>query len=225
MNFDKRKTIVFLGDSVTEGCFELYPTEYGFDTYRRPEKCFVTKVKSLLEKKYGVENINVINSGISGDSTKKALQRFESDVLRYSPDIVVTATGLNDVFRADLNDGYAKLYRELAERVLACGAKHIVMTPNMMNTYVHEKTIPCSMKAAHGTMEKQNDGTLDKIVEIQKKTADEFGAAICDVYLFWKNLYYSGVDTTELLSNYINHPCEKMHDEAARLILETLEKL
>lgn len=223
MKFDRRKTIVFLGDSVTEGCFALYPTDYGFDTFREPEKCFVTKVKNALTVKYGEENVNVINAGVSGDTTMKALLRFERDVMQYSPDVVVTATGLNDIFR-DMNT-YAECYRELAERVKGSGAKHIVMTPNMLNTYVHPETLPCSLKVASSTVEKQKDGTLDSIVEIQRKTATEFGAALCDVYLFWKKLYSSGVDTTALLANYINHPCEEMHGEAARLVLDVIESL
>ena len=220
---DVKTTIVFLGDSVTEGCFELYPTEYGFDTFRRPEKCFATKTKAMLEAKYGAENIKVINAGISGDSTLKALNRFETDVLPHSPDIVVTATGLNDIFRG--SEGFETYYRELSDKVKACGAKQIVMTPNMMNTYVHPDTLPCSLKVANATAEKQNNGTLDAIADTERNIAAENGAAVCDVYLFWKNLYNSGEDTTVLLSNYINHPNEKMHETAAKLVFDTIVSL
>ena len=217
------KTIVFLGDSVTEGCFELYPTDYGFDTYREPEKCYVSKVKAGLASRYGEGRVNVVNAGISGDSTAKAMLRFEKDVLPYSPDIVVTATGLNDVFKKI--EDFSSNYRLLCDKIKACGARQIVMTPNMMNTYVHPDTIPCALKAATATAGKQNDGTLDAIVNEEKRLAAEYNAVICDVYLFWKNLYNGGEDTTVLLSNLINHPNEKMHDAAAKLMLEAIDKL
>lgn len=223
MDFASSKTIVFLGDSVTEGCFGLYPTDYGFDTYREPEKCFVFKAKTMLCKKYGEENVRIINSGVSGDSTAKATLRIEQDVFAYHPDVVVVGTGLNDIFKqeAQARENYEILISSLEK----CGAKLVIMTPNMMNTYVHERTIPCALKAAGTTAEKQNDGTLDRLVEMERTVARERGHAVCDVYLYWKNLYSSGEDVTELLINYVNHPCEKMHDVAAEMIVRTIEAL
>ena len=53
MNFETPKKIVFFGDSVTEGCFELYPASYGFDTVRRPEKAYPAIVTRALKEKYG----------------------------------------------------------------------------------------------------------------------------------------------------------------------------
>lgn len=217
------KTIVFLGDSVTEGCFGLYPTDYGFDTYRSPEDGYVKKAEKILCAKYGAENIKIINSGVSGDSTAKAALRVENDVYAHQPDIVVVATGLNDIFKPI--GSTRENYDVLISSVKKCGAKIIVMTPNMMNTYVHPETVPCAMKVAATTAERQNDGTLDKIVEVERETAKKYGASVCDVYLYWKKLYSQGRDVTVMLENLINHPSKKMHDVAAEMIAESIEKL
>jgi lysophospholipase L1-like esterase len=45
----------------------------------------------------------VINAGVPGDTTARALQRLERDVLSYSPDLVLITLGGND-----LKNGIAK---------------------------------------------------------------------------------------------------------------------
>lgn len=220
MNFESHKTIVFFGDSVTEGCFELFPTSYGFDTVRRPEKAYASLTACALKEKYG-ENIIAVNAGRSGDSSKNGLERIERDVLSHKPDIVTVAFGLNDVFRPEY---FEKNINEILEKVTASGAKAVLITPNMMNTYIHAETPPSAMKVAQKTMAAQTDGTLDRIYLQSLSAAGCFGAKVCDVYLFWKNLYSQGVDTTELLINRINHPCEKMHIKTAEMLLRTIEK-
>ena len=42
--------------------------------------------------------INVINSGIGGDTTGGLLGRFYPDVIRYQPEIVVILAGTNDLW-------------------------------------------------------------------------------------------------------------------------------
>ena len=42
--------IVFLGDSITEGCFELFQTETGFDTVRDPERGYVSILRRRLQQ-------------------------------------------------------------------------------------------------------------------------------------------------------------------------------
>ena len=45
--------LAFIGDSITEGCFEFYPCSYGFETVRRPEDGYAEKTVKALRKKYG----------------------------------------------------------------------------------------------------------------------------------------------------------------------------
>ena len=47
----KSTKIAFFGDSVTEGCFEIYPCSYGFETVKRPEDGDAVKtIKALRQK-------------------------------------------------------------------------------------------------------------------------------------------------------------------------------
>lgn len=221
MNFDSPKKIVFFGDSVTEGCFELYATSYGFDTVRHPEKAYPSLVTCALKEKYG-KNIITVNAGQSGNNSKNGLERIERDVLSLEPDIVTVAFGLNDIFHPER---FEKSINGILEKITLSGAKAVLVTPNMLNTYIHKETLPSAVKVARATMTAQTDGTLDRIYSESLSAAKNFGAEICDVYLFWKNLYFQGIDTTLLLENRINHPCGKMHIKVAEMLLDAIEKL
>ena len=76
--------IVAFGDSLTAG----YNLPLGM--------AFPAQLQAILQAKgYDVE---VINQGISGDTTSKALRRF-SRVLELKPDIVILELGANDVLK------------------------------------------------------------------------------------------------------------------------------
>ena len=48
------------------------------------------------------------------------------------------------------------------------------------------------------------------------------GAAVADAYADWQAMERSGVDTTALLANHINHPARDMHPLFVHRILEQL---
>lgn len=221
MNFETPKKIVFFGDSVTEGCFELYPASYGFDTVRRPENAYPSLVTEALKRKYG-DNVIAINAGKSGDNAKRGLARIEADVLSQKPDLVTVAFGLNDIFRPA---EFEKNYEEILRKISSSGARTIVITPNMLCTYIHPEILPEAMKVAVSAVRAQTDGTLDSIHFLSVSLAEKYGATVCDVYLYWKNLYSQGADTTAMLANFINHPSPQMHEETSRLLLETIESI
>ena len=218
----EKKRIIFLGDSITEGCFAFYPTSYGLDTYRQPEDCYVTKVAKALAKKYGESAPEVINAGISGNKASNGLDRLQKDVLDKKPDIVFVCFGLNDSNWSLIN--YRAAMSEIFDKLIENGIKPILLTPNMKCTYVSDKAIECSLVAAKKSAETQNSGRMDETVEISREVAREREIEICDVYAEWKKMYASGTDITLLLSNYINHPTPEMHDFIADMVMKTLEK-
>lgn len=221
MNFEAPKKIVFFGDSVTEGCFEFYPASYGFDTVRRPEEAYPSLVTDALKRKYG-DNVIAINAGKSGDSAKNGLARIEADVLSQKPDLVTVAFGLNDIFRPS---EFEKSYEEILRKISLSGAEAIVITPNMLCTYIHPEILPEATKVATSAVRAQTDGTLESIYNVSISLAEKYGFSVCNAYLYWKNLYLQGKDTTAMLSNFINHPCPRMHSETARLLLKTVESI
>lgn len=75
-------TIVMLGDSLTAG--------FGLAT----EEALPEQVALLLERN-GYE-VNVVNAGVSGDTTAGGLARYDWSVASVKPDVLVLALGAND---------------------------------------------------------------------------------------------------------------------------------
>ena len=96
MIFEDMDRIVFAGDSVTdmgsaqpvgEGLFENLGTGY------------VRIIDNLLAACYPERKIRVTNSGVSGNTSRDLLARFQSDVVDLKPDWVSICIGINDVWR------------------------------------------------------------------------------------------------------------------------------
>ena len=138
MKKNKKLTIVCFGDSTTADNFilnEQYQGEYA------DLKVYSSHLKEKLPSILGKE-IEVINSGVSGDTTEDAKLRFQKDVKDHHPDIVIIQFGVNDqVIRQDLGLSKPKVDLDLyCYNVLffvqRCrdlrNAQVILMTPGMM---------------------------------------------------------------------------------------------
>ena len=119
-------TIVAFGDSVTHGAVAEGEINY--------ETVYWNRLKNMILARKNYVPVNVINSGIGGTSAFGSLQRFESQALKYEPDLIIIAFGLNDV-NGSL-ESYLSSMGEIFDRSLASGADVIFMTPNMLNTSV-----------------------------------------------------------------------------------------
>lgn len=108
-NLDSRNSaIIAFGDSLTAGVgaqeSEAFPAR--------------------LAAKAGVE---IVNAGVSGDTTESALARIETDVLARDPRIVIVGLGGNDFLRrAPIATTEANL-REIVRRVQAGGAMVVLL--------------------------------------------------------------------------------------------------
>ena len=71
-------------------------------------------------------------------------------------------------------------------------------------------------------MKNQCDGVLDAYVDEAIKLCEQLGVRVCDCYKKWKHLHKCGVNTTELLSNKINHPTAEMNRLFAISLVETI---
>nr|WP_321402183.1 arylesterase [uncultured Desulfobacter sp.] len=66
--------------------------------------------------------LEIINSGVSGDTTASGLARLEEDVLDYEPDVVLITLGGNDLKnRVNVDTARANL-AEIVQRIQAGGA-------------------------------------------------------------------------------------------------------
>lgn len=222
----KPVTIAFLGDSVTQGCFECYQTgENSLETVFDSKSAYPTRLREILAILYPNVQVNIINSGISGDGTFVGETRIERDVLAYKPDLVVVSYGLNDVHQgAEGIDGYCARLSKIFQKVIESGAECIFLTENMMNTDVSVHFLKdeyfTPIAAAFANL--QNSGMLDRYFESAKKVAVECGVKVCDCYAKWKALYAGGVNITEMLANKLNHPIRELHYIFAYSLLETM---
>ncbi len=215
-NFGQRRPVVigFLGDSVTQGCFELYrKDENTLETEFRSYEAYHSKLKRMLEEVFPSVPINIINAGISGDSARGGRKRLSRDVLPFQPDLVVVCFGLNDV---TLGMEGLSLYAEALEGIFrelrTAEIETIFMTPNMIGTrVVAEETDPFIRSTLENVTRFQIDGIMDAYMEKAKEVCAENQVPVCDCYTKWKKLMENGADVTRLLANRVNHPTENMH--------------
>ena len=205
--------IVIFGDSISHGAF---------NNYLDFESVYWNVLRKKLNALRTYIPVNMICSAIGGTTAKKSLSRMEKQVLIHEPDLVIVCFGLNDV-NGPLED-YTDALRVIFTRCQESGADVIFMTPNMMNTYVAEDTPKEHLQYAYVTAEMQNAGKVDLYLGSAKAIAEELGVQVCDCYAKWKELSMSGVDTTMLLSNRINHPTEKMHELFAEALFELITR-
>lgn len=206
-------TIAFLGDSVTQGCFEIYRKNGRIVPVFDGKSSYEMGVFEILSSLYPSCTLNIVNAGISGDNAPNGLLRLERDVLSKSPDLCVVCYGLND---CSTNEGSVKKYtdalRKIFEELSKNGVEIIFMTPNMMNTEVSSLlTDEGFIEIAKRTAAMQTEGVFDAHIDAARTLCREMNVALCDCYAIWKRLYAYSVDTTELLSNKINHPTREMN--------------
>ena len=218
--------IVFFGDSVTEGCFELsfHNVEGVTDIIRDKKSVYHNILKERIEREHPELAIEYVNAGISGNSTVDALKRIEQDVVAQNPDVAVVCFGLNDVAGMSL-DEYVSNMEQIFRTLKDHGIQVIYMTPNMYNTYVHGDVLPNHADMAAVLARVQNENRPDLYYAEAMKKAEEYGCVVVDAYGAWKKLSEYGVDVTELLSNRLNHPTRAMHRLFADLLYDVVIKL
>ena len=208
-------TAVFLGDSVTAGYFESSKDK--MHSKANHDMVYHNRLKKILNFYFPEKIINIINSGIGGQTSTQGLQRIEEDVISHNPDFVVVCFGLNDASRPVERyiENMSAIFEELTKRKIDV----IYMTPNMLNTAVVRDILP---EIAKAKAELQNSGQMDIHMEAGRKTAKQYNIPICDCYNYWKTLNSIGIDTNRLLANGINHPVEQMHWLFAAKLFDTI---
>lgn len=225
MNICAPVTIAFLGDSVTQGCFECFIGDSGnIETVHDYSSAFSTHIREYLNLLYPNVQINIINSGLSGGAAPGGLRRLERDVLQYHPDLVVVSFGLNDccndniplpVYKEALQGIFARLQQENIEAIF--------LTQNFMNTKISSRIPEESLREGSAlNMKRQIEGVLKQYMEQGAAVAREYGVQVCDLYSVWEKLAGCGVDTTNLLANRINHPIRQIHHYMAIKLIETM---
>lgn len=221
----RQPVIAFTGDSVTQGCFEVYIKDNGaLETVFVSTESYCEKVRKILLTLFPSSNVNIVNAGISGNKAFMGYRRLKEDVLSFNPDLTVVCYGLNDSnLRQDGLEEYKESLRKIFEDLKSAGSEVVFMTPNMctdrVDVSIKEEQIEAAAKRVADTV---NDGWLDKYIESAKMICAEENVPVCDCYEMWKNMQKCGVDITSLLSNKINHPTKEMHWMFAYELVKTM---
>ncbi len=92
MIFLGKQKILFDGDSVTDAGRDWNNLEsFGYG--------YVALVIQHLQQYHANLELQFLNRGVGGDTTRNMLERFERDILAHKPDWVSIAIGVNDIWR------------------------------------------------------------------------------------------------------------------------------
>lgn len=88
-------------------------------------------LEKMLSKKFPEKTVNVINSGVGGETSREGLARFENEVLFYKPDFVTCEFGNDTLLRPGKHvpvEEFEKNLKKAAQLLAAQGGKMIFMT-------------------------------------------------------------------------------------------------
>ncbi|MFB6721452.1 SGNH/GDSL hydrolase family protein [Kribbella sp. NPDC056345] len=191
LQLDPRWTVVFAGDSVTDGGHRTDPTGLG-NTY----------VRDIAED-LGEHRPRIVNAGTSGNRAVDLVARWSTDVLAFEPSLVSILIGINDTWRRydkfdpTTVEAYEASYRELLAP-LQCPL--VLVEPFLL---------PVKPEQA----EWRED--LDPKIEVVRKLAVEYDAILvpADAEL---NKLASGVGAATLADDGV-HPSAAGHEALADL--------
>lgn len=96
MLLETNTTLLFTGDSITDAD-RARPV--GTDFFNGLGRNYASHVNSLLTAWRPEAKIRVLNTGISGNTSRDLLARWQTDVLALKPDSVSVMIGINDIWR------------------------------------------------------------------------------------------------------------------------------
>jgi acyl-CoA thioesterase I len=154
----------------------------------------------------------VLDAGMPGDTMTKALGRIEHDVIATKPDLTIIAFGLNDALGGLAGlDGYRQSLHTALDRIVPLSAV-ILLTPSMLATVSTDHVPRAHRPLMDQILATQHEGVLDAYVAVMRQVSEDRQVALADAYVLWQTLATTGITTTALLANAVNHPHAYMHD-------------
>ena len=182
-------TIVCFGDSITAG----YAVRRGFPSFWR----------EALRQRFPDAEIEMINSGISGDTSLDGLARLDWAVLSYEPDLVTINFGINDcVLGLGLEEFEMNLV-EMVRRIQSGPDSEILLLSSQpLETPPYDRMV------------------LDYYQAVER-VAGEMDVGFVDVYSAWMGRVRSGASLSSLILPGLDHP----NEEGYRIIAGELMSL
>ena len=185
--------VLFLGDSVTEGA------EASTD-----QDAYATVAERVVRSRLPLAAVEFGRAAVGGSRLAEWLgpdDRWDWSVVeRYRPDLVVVEF-VNDA-HAD-PQSWSTTYGELFGRLTKLGSHLLLTTPHF--------TMPAWMPGG---------GDLDRrpYVRFLREFARDHDLPLADVSRGWEALQHLGIPYPTMLANGINHPDDRGHELAGRII-------
>lgn len=186
--------IVCFGDSIT-----------GVYYHTGGRRAYSDMVGIALRQLYPRAQIEMINAGISGNTTEEGLQRIGADVIAQRPHLVTAMFGMNDVVRVS-PEAYRRNLGDIAAQCEAAGAEVVVCTPN--SVYPEDDSRPMEV--------------LSQYAQIARQVASERGLLLADCWQAYEDLRARDVRTWQLLLSETIHPNMNGHKVFAEEIVQAV---
>jgi len=210
MIFENMDRIVFAGDSVTD-MGSVNPVGEGlFDNVGRS---YVRVVENMLAVCYPEIKVRVTNSGISGNTSRDLLARFDRDVVSLKPDWVSICIGINDVWRqfdspAIPDDHISPEQYEQNVEAMILKVKDSVKGIFILSPYIIEPLSEDMMRAR-----------MNAYVAVSRKLAEKYGCVFVDFqqmyedyckirhssYIAWDRIHPNQIGATLMAREFLKH--------------------
>ena len=182
-------TIVCFGDSITAG----YAVRRGFPSF----------LLESLRQRFPDSKIEMINSGISGDTSQDGLSRLDWAVLSYEPDLVTINFGINDCVLGLSREEFEMNLVEMVRRIRAGPDSEILLLSSQpLESPPYDQRV------------------LDYYQTVET-VAKEMNVGFVDVYGAWMKRVQAGMPLDSLILPGLDHPNEAGY----RIIAEELMSL
>ena len=120
---DTPMPLVALGDSTTAGTPAFFsPAERPPNGYGNPESQYAHWITQRHP------DWKVINRGIAGQRSDQILARFDSEALRFKPQVLIVLAGVNDIYQGYSTDSLKENLKKIYDRALNQNMKVLVCT-------------------------------------------------------------------------------------------------
>ena len=182
-------TIVCFGDSITAG----YAVRRGFPSF----------LLESLRQRFPDSKIEMINSGISGDTSQDGLSRLDWAVLSYEPDLVTINFGINDCVLGLSLEEFEMNLVVMVRRIRAGPDSEILLLSSQpLESPPYDQRV------------------LDYYQTVET-VAKEMNVGFVDVYGAWMKRVQAGMPLDSLILPGLDHPNEAGY----RIIAEELMSL
>jgi len=182
-------TIVAFGDSITAG----YAVRRGFPSFW----------KQMLAEKYPEAVVEMINSGISGDTSMDGLARLDWAALSYEPDLITINFGINDCVLGLGLEEFEMNFVEMVRRIRSGpNSEVLLLSSQPLETPPYDRLVQDYYQAV-------------------ERVAKEMDVGFVDVCGAWMRAVRAGTPLGSLILPGLDHPNEAGY----RIIADELMRL